>query len=117
MFALLALLKGKRMKQKQYHLNVYSKVVCIIFQEASTGNIGVCYVGYLYLGLTAPVLEPYRAFCWLYFALSIHEAQNTICNIYKGASAISYESYTLGLHIPVEGSQWESLRANNSQFG
>ena len=31
MFALLALLKGKRIKPKQHHFNLYSKVVCIIF--------------------------------------------------------------------------------------
>ena len=33
----------------------------------------------------------------------MHNAQNGICNNFEGTLAISYESYTLGLHIPVEG--------------
>ena len=40
-----------------------------LFLEASTGNIGVCYVSHLYLGLTALVLEPSRTFCCLDIAL------------------------------------------------
>ena len=35
----------------------------------------------------------------------MRNAQNGICNNFEGALAISYESYTLGLHIPDEGSQ------------
>ena len=46
----------------------------------------------------------------------MHNAQNGICNIFEGALAISYESYTLGLHIPDEGSQQGSLRAIISHF-
>ena len=36
--------------------------------EASTGNIGGCYVSHLFLGLMALVLEPSRAFHCLYEA-------------------------------------------------
>ena len=39
-------------------------------------------------------------------------AQNGICNNFEGALAISYESYTLGLHIPDEGSQWGSSESH-----
>ena len=43
MFALLALFKGKRMKPKQYHFNVYSKVVCTIFHnQSNTTHVCAC---------------------------------------------------------------------------
>ena len=37
--------------------------------------------------------------------LSTCNALNGIYNVFEGALAISYESYTLDLHILVEGSQ------------
>ena len=46
----------------------------------------------------------------------MRNAQNGICNNFEGALAFSYESYTLGLHIPDEGSQRGSLRAIIGHF-
>ena len=46
----------------------------------------------------------------------MHNAQNGICNNFEGALAFFYESYTLGLHIPDEGSQRGSLRAIIGHF-
>ena len=43
-------------------------------------------------------------------------AQNSICNNFEGALAFSYESYTLGLYIPDEGSQRGSLKAIIGHF-
>ena len=34
-----------------------------------------------------------------------HNAQNGIFNVFEGTLAISYESYTLGLYTPNEGSR------------
>ena len=55
-------------------------------------------------------------YCIPLLILSTHNAQNSICNNFEGALAFSYESYTLELHIPDEGSQWGSLRAIISHF-
>ena len=71
-----------------------TQVVQPSFQKPLTGNIGVCYVSHLYLGLTVPVLEPSRAF--LLLILSMYNTQNNIYNIFEGVLAISYESCTLG---------------------
>ena len=46
----------------------------------------------------------------------MRNAQKGICSNFEGALAISYESYTLGLHIPDEGSQRGSSRAIFGHF-
>ena len=52
----------------------------------------------------------------LLLKLSMHSSQNGICNNFEGALAISYESYTMGLYIPDEGSQQGSSRAIIGHF-
>ena len=49
--------------------------------------------------------------------LSTCNAQNGICNVFEGALAISYESYTLVLYIPNGGSQQGSRELRAQELG